>query len=136
MKTRILASHLACIPLAFACIASQADEVLSPEVVSGKVAIQNFRQDGATMRGEIVNRTGHRLEDVEVLITYNWLWRNEIAPGPYSPAWAAGMVVAEPLAPNEVREFAYDPPQPVTPRNDGTFYPTAEIVRFTEFSQQ
>lgn len=122
--------------LALACITIHADEVLSPAQVSEKVTIQNLRQEGAAIRGEIVNHTGKRLEDVQVLISFNWLWRNEFAPGPESPGWASSMVLAEPLSPNETREFAYAPVPSVTSRVDGKIQPAADVVRFTEITQR
>ena len=134
-SSRSIAKSLACAACLFASAGSQAAEVVSAETITDKVMVQNVRLDGQTVRGEVVNKTGHRLEDVQLLIAYNWLWRNETNPGPHSPAWATTMVLSDALSPNEVYEFAYDPQRTIVAGADGEFHPSVKIVGLTEYSR-
>lgn len=125
---------VACAALMFACAGSQAVEVVPTEALADKVAIHNVRLEGDTVRGQVVNKTDHRLEDVQLMIAYNWLWRNETSPGDNSPAWATTMVLSESLNPNESYEFSYEPERSVGSSKDGEFHPSVTIVGLTEYS--
>lgn len=134
-RSKSIAISLACAACLFTSAGSQATEVVSSETIANKVMLQNVRLDGQTVRGEVVNKTTHRLEGVQLLIAYNWLWRNETKPGSHSPAWATTMVLSDPLSPNEVYEFAYDPQRTIVSGDDGEFHPSVKIVGLTEYSR-
>jgi hypothetical protein len=134
MNYRTHLNALACAVLIFNSVAIQAEEVVSSEQIESRVALQNIHVDGQALRGQVVNKTDHRLEDVRLLIAYNWLWRNERNPGAQSPAWATTTVLAEPLNPNEVHDFTYEPERAVIAGADGEFHPAVKVIGFTEYS--
>ena len=134
MNYRTRASYVACAVLIFSSVGSRAEDVVSGEQIAAKVALQNLHFEGQTLHGQVVNKTGHRVEDVQLLIAYNWLWRNEFKPGAQSPAWATTTTLAEPLNPNEVYEFTYAPERAVLASDDGEFQPSVKVIGFTEYS--
>lgn len=135
IPTKSLAKTLVCAAIILACTGSQAAEVVSADTLADKVVLQNVRLEGQTVRGEVVNKSDHRVDDVQLLIAYNWLWRNEFKPGAQSPAWATTMVLPEPLAPNESYEFTFEPERALDSGDDGSFYPSVDIVGLTEYSR-
>lgn len=116
-------------------LCSPPNEVLSAGGMSDKIAVENLQWDGQSVRGNVVNRSGHYAQAVDVRITYNWLWRNEFHPGENNPGWATSIQLAEPLAPDASQAFVYAPPQPSAIRNDGAFRPTAQILGYTAFDR-
>ncbi len=134
MEYRTVAAYFGCAALIFSGVASQAEDVVSSEQMAAKVALQNIHFEGQAVRGQVVNKTSHRLEDVRLLVAYDWLWRNELKPGAQSPAWATTMVLAEPLMPNEVYEFTYEPARAVMSHGEGEFHPSVKVIGLTEYS--
>ena len=113
---------------------SGADTVVSAPAALHAVTVENLQFDNGGINGEIVNRTQHRLEQIKLQVTYNWLWRNELKPGTDSPGWVGQLTVPATLAPGERYTFHYTPEQPLTPRDDGRFAPAVGVVSYTEFA--
>ena len=116
------------------CSGSGADTVVSAPAALNSVTVENLQFDNGAINGEIVNRTQHRLEQVEPQVTYNWLWRNEFKPGADSPGWVGQLTVPATLAPGERYAFHYAPEQPLTTRDDGRFAPSVDVVSYVEFA--
>ena len=111
-----------------------ADTVVSAANMTNALTIENLQMNDGAVNGEIVNRTQHRLENIELRVTYDWLWRNEFKPGDVSPAWTTTFRAPATLAPGEKYEFHYAPEQPLTARDDGRFSPSVGVVSYTEFA--
>jgi len=109
----------------------RADQVLPEGAVERRVAVEDVRRDPDAIRGRLVNRGATTLTHVEVLATDTFRWADERHPGSDDPGQAGSVTVAGPLAPGASLPFAVGlPPRPV--RSDGTFVPSASVVRFTE----
>lgn len=134
MKHRIGLPHLGCTVLLLASLSAHADEVVSQSTVAEDIAIENIRQDGALLSATIVNRGDHYIRDIEIGVTYNWLWSNEFKPGPVSPGWASTVRIPDTLAPGEAREFRYSPAQSTEARSDGTYHPTVAVTRYERYN--
>jgi len=122
--------------LLFAMLSVTADEVVSPAAIDTVITLENLHQDGTLLRGTLVNRSDRYVQDIELLITYQWRWQNERHPGPQSPAWAAALQLPDVLAPGETREFSYAPAQSIAPRDDGAFSPAATVIRYSAFTRK
>lgn len=127
--------YLAAAALVMAAANGHAEQVVARSVIAQNITVENLRVDGASLRGEIVNRSGRPIEDVQLLVTYDWQWRDEMKPGSDSPAWDKAILIAERLAPNEVREFSQTSEQPLATRGDGEFHPSVAVVGYTEFTR-
>jgi hypothetical protein len=110
-----------------------ADTVVGSSSAAAVVAIEGFSSaaDG-TVSGELVNNSGRLLRDVQVLIRYAWLWKNERSPGRDSPGRSDFYTVPGEISAGGRLRFSYTPLPPLQQRTDGTFDISAEIVGFTE----
>ncbi|MBI2801094.1 MAG: hypothetical protein HYX63_12595 [Gammaproteobacteria bacterium] len=135
MNYRSRFTYFAVAVLFMAAANGHAEQVVARSVIAQNITVENLRVDGPSLRGEIVNRSGRPVEDVQLLVTYDWQWRDEMKPGPDSPAWDKAILIAERLAPNEVREFSQLSEQPLATRGDGEFHPSVAVVGYTEFNR-
>lgn len=81
--------------------------------------------------GVIANEGTEPVNELVVLVKYNWLWKDELNPGPDSPEWVEFVTLKEQLNPGETTSFVYTPGGPLPNRDDGFFFPTAELVGMT-----
>src|SRR5439155_500144 len=74
--------------------ARSADVIVSPERVvpservAESVALRDVRVEGDVVSGVLTNRSDKVLRDVQLLIQYDWLWKNEFRPGEDNPGRA------------------------------------------------
>jgi hypothetical protein len=96
------------------------------------VQVADLESSGAEVTGRLVNRSDRRLEDVHLLVSDMFLWRNEFHPGPDDPSQAVDIVVRGPIPPHGSVTFHVDrPPLPV--RRDGTFSTDVTVVSLTAY---
>jgi hypothetical protein len=133
MLNRNVSKFLSCALLLIAGLPAWADEVISKEQVGADIATQNVVQDGPVLKGLVVNHSTHRIQDIQIGITYEWRWANEHHPGTDSPGWAGKLSVPEALEPGASREFTYTPVQSISDTALGTFHPSAVVNGYTSF---
>ena len=116
-------------------LAAAADAVVPREELSQKVVVRDLvvGDDGA-VSGVLANTSGHRVQEVRLLIRYEWLWRDEFHPGSDSPGTASYYVVPEEIPPGGTVSFSYRPDPPLPRRSDGTFQTAVEVDGLLEFS--
>jgi hypothetical protein len=108
-------------------------KVVPDDRVSGSVALRDVEVNGGDVSGVLVNTTsGKDVRDVELLIRYDWLWKNEFRPGEDSPSRAVYFTVPARIPPGGQAAFTYrvDPPLPV--RSDGRFQTSVEVSGLVE----
>jgi hypothetical protein len=105
-------------------LAAAATEELVPNL-SSDVTVEDVRSDPLAVHGRIINETGDQLENVRLVITDQFLWRNEFHPGEDSPGDAHVVVVPGPIPPHGTATFAFQRPSPLPDRPEGDF--TTEV---------
>jgi len=95
------------------------------------VSIEGVQSTDGEVRGRIVNETDDQLENVRLLVTDQFLWRNERHPGPESPSDASAVVVPGPIPPHGSVTFQFKRPAPLPDRRDGTFVTEITPVELT-----
>jgi hypothetical protein len=80
--------------------------------------------------GTLVNRSTKPIRDVDLMVNYQWLWRNETHPGDVSPGRTEYFRIAEPIPPQGSVDFTYRPDVPLPARNDGRFETSVQVVGF------
>ena len=95
------------------------------------VSIEGVQSTEDEVRGRIVNETDDQLENVRLLVTDQFLWRNERHPGPESPSDASSVVVPGPIPPHGSVTFRFNRPSPLRDRPDGTFVTDITPVELT-----
>jgi hypothetical protein len=72
--------------------------------------------------------------DVRLLIRHEWLWNNEMSPGPdyLNPGRAVFHTVEGAIPAQGRREFVYRPDPPLRNNSAGSFNTEVEVAGFTE----
>jgi len=95
------------------------------------VRIEDVQSNEGEVRGRVVNETGDQLEDVRLLVSDQFLWRNERHPGPDSPSDAHAVSVPGPIPPHGAAAFTFKRPAPLDERHEGRFVTDVTPVEAT-----
>lgn len=99
----------------------------------GAVKLEGVRFEGGNVRGTIVNTSSTEIGDVQLLIRYVWLWKDERHPGDDNPGRSEYHVVSETIAPGDSATFEKTPVPPLPlARTDGRFQAEVSVVGFTQ----
>lgn len=110
---------------------SHAQTLLEQKDAAKSVAIRGLRATPTLVSGEIVNQTPHIVRDIELLIQFHWLWKNEFKPGKDLPGRTDILKIDKELKPGEAVSFRYIPDPPLTKRDEGWFEPEVTLGGFT-----
>ena len=72
-------------PARSADVTQSGAQVVPNERVTESIALRDVTVDGGVVSGVVSNTSGKALHDVQLLIRYDWLWRNEFRPGEDNP---------------------------------------------------
>jgi hypothetical protein len=110
--------------------------VAEPALDSGvpfEVVVVDVKSDqSGIVSATLVNRTSHSVRDVRLLIRHEWLWDDEMSPGPdfLNPGRASYYTVEGTIAAQGRREFVYRPDPPLRSGSSGSFRTKVEVVGF------
>ena len=90
--------------------------------------------DDGTVSGVVVNRSGHVLKDVRLLIDSQWLWNNETHPGEGGPGRAVFYTVQSEIPPGGQMPFTYRPESALSERPDGRYMTNVTVAGFTDIT--
>ncbi|MGQ0657594.1 MAG: hypothetical protein ACT4NU_05790 [Chromatiales bacterium] len=107
-----------------------AETIVTDEIPSDTVSVLSVTENNGVVEGMIVNESPHPVKDVELLITYEWLWNEEFSPGDDNPGRAVFQTVPEEIPAGASVPFSYQPPSPLPVRSDGRFLISAEVVGY------
>jgi hypothetical protein len=113
-----------------------AETVLSSQEASRVLSFEKLDVNPSKISGVIANKTPHTIKDVELMIQYHWLWKDERNPGKDSPGRTVIIPLNEQIEPGESHRFSYTPPFSLPSRNDGYFMPEVDVAAFTTVVQQ
>ena len=95
------------------------------------VTIRNVKvQDGA-VSGEVVNSSPNVIRDVQLLIRYTWLWKNEMKPGEDNRSDAIFYNVDGETPPGGSKPFTYRPSSPMK-EDAGRYEVSVKVADFTQ----
>jgi len=106
--------------------------VLSEEKISQIVMVRNVTVKDGVVSGEVLNKSARALREVQLLIRYGWLWKDEFRPGKDDPSMAVYYTVEKEIPPGKSVQFTYRPAPPLSSRPDGYFETTVSVAGFTE----
>ncbi len=107
--------------------------LVSDHTVASHAALSGASIKDGRIAAVINNQGDATIAAVKVLVRYDWLWKDELNPGPNSPGWSEIVTIRETIAPGAAAPFVYIPGAPLPARDDGWFAPSAEIVGVTLF---
>jgi hypothetical protein len=110
--------------------------VLTKQEASRVVVISNVSAQEGVVSGEIRNNSSNIVRDVQLLIRYEWLWKNEFHPGKDDPGSSVYYNVPGEIPPGGTARFQYTPNPPLPKRTDGSFQISVSVAGFTEVIPQ
>lgn len=108
-----------------------AESVTVADQAPGIVSIRNLSIKDGVVSGEVQNTSNTPVRDVQLLIRYTWIWKNEMKPGEDDKSDAVYYTVEGELAPGATKPFTYGPPTPKTSGPDGHYEVTVSVAGFT-----
>ncbi|HEX6174568.1 MAG TPA: hypothetical protein VF089_11180 [Candidatus Binatia bacterium] len=113
-----------------------AQTVLSSQEASRALSFEKLDVNPSKVSGVIANKTPHTIKDVQLMVQYHWLWKDERNPGKDSPGRTVIIPLKEQLEPGESQWFSYTPEFSPPSRNDGYFMPEVDVAAFTTVVRQ
>lgn len=135
MSTRGFFSLFVLVYLTLGATIASAAEVVGADRLHAAATVEDiaYTQDGVS--GQIVNRSNKRLENVQLLVTYAWLWADDRRTGEYGPGFSEYHTLADAIPPNAAVSFSFPHKSLHGERTDGGFLPSVRMVGFTEFDK-
>lgn len=111
----------------------QPQDVVPAALAADTIAVgeSDISPDGAVC-GTLVNKSGHAVRDVQLMVRHRWLWADERHPGKDNPGSSSRITVAEEIPPGGSVPFNHCEAQPLPRRSDGYFKTSVEVIGFTE----
>jgi len=129
----VLQRGLVALPLSLflAAPAARALEIVPHGAADRAVEIEDVQVQNHTVTGRLVNRSGHELSDVRLLVDHPFVWKDEWHPGRSSPSRASMEEVSGPIAPCQSVSFRFGP-EKLPARSDGRFATQVKLLGYTE----
>jgi len=115
---------------------AQTQRVRSAEDTARILAIEKIAVRAGMISGEVHNKFGHAVRDVQLLIRYIWLWDDELNPGKVDPDTPTYFTLNQTIDPGVKIGFDYKPSPPLPKIAGGRFETTVTIAGFTEIIPQ
>ena len=115
---------------------ASAQTVLSSQEASKALSFEKLDVKRSKISGVIANETPHTIRDIQLMVQYHWLWKDERNPKQDSPGRTVIISLNEQLEPGESHSFSYTPQFSLPSRNDGYFMPEVDVASFTTVIQQ
>jgi hypothetical protein len=106
--------------------------LLSADKAGETVSVRDVIIKNGEVSGEVVNKSPRSVRDVELLIRYTWIWKDEVHPGENDPGRSVYYTVDREIPPGQSVRFSYKPSTPLLSRGDGTFETTVSLAGFSE----
>ena len=106
--------------------------VLTKQEASRVLVLENVTAQDAVVAGEIPKNSVNVVRDVQLLIRYVWLWKNEFHPGKDDPSRSDYYNVPGEIPPRGMTRFQYTPSSPLPKRADGNFMVIVSVAGFTQ----
>jgi hypothetical protein len=106
--------------------------VLTKQEASRVLVLENVTAQDEVVSGEIRNNSTNLVRDVQLLIRYVWLWKNEFHPGKDDPSRSDYYNLPGEIPPHGVTRFQYTPSSPLPKRTDGSFLVTVSVAGFAQ----
>jgi len=95
------------------------ERVVPSSRLAERVSVRDVRTRDGEVSGVVVNTSDRPVRDVQLLISYQWLWENETHPGEGGPGRAVFYTVNQEIPPGGQVPFAYRPEAPLSERSAG-----------------
>jgi hypothetical protein len=133
MRNKIFAAVWV-VPVVLFALASgmRAAEVKISDQPPQEISVRNVSVKDGAVSGEVVNSSSRTLRDVQLLIRFTWLWKNEMKPKEDTRSDAVFQTVEGDIPAGGSKPFTYRPSSPMTSQADGRYEATVKIAGFTQ----
>lgn len=114
--------------------AALAERVVDAAGLGDTLLVRDVRLVGDEVRGVLVNNSAQRVEDLELRVTWHWLWKDEFHPGDRGAGWVAVVPLGTSLRPGERQDFGIKADRPLPQRDDGRVMPSVSVASFTAYA--
>lgn len=139
MRTSWFSAAIVCATIVVAVAAADhptlAQDVRTRAEAARFVDLENVRITEDTVSGDVANRSGNAVRDVQLLIRHIWLWDRETKPGSNDPSSASYYDLGKDIPPGGRLPFVYKPATPLSKMAGGHFVTTAAIAGFAQVIQ-
>jgi len=104
--------------------------VLDANEATRTVEVRNVNVSENVITGEVVNRSPHLLQNVELLLQFHWLWKNERHPQDNSLGRSVFLMLDRNIRPGESAAFTFKPDPPLPARSDGHYMAEVSLAGF------
>ncbi len=134
MPRRLLLAAVLCgaVLCASAVVATEVARLVQRGTLAAIAPISEIEVQDGHVSGTLSNRSSHSLRQVQIMISYQWLWTNEMHPGEESPADADIVTFPEEMAPGGTVRFTRVIPPQLLGRIDGSLQVSARVVSLEE----
>lgn len=122
--------------LALACATASAVNVVPDAEVDAIVTLEDIADTETGMTGTVTNHGDVPVTEVQVQVSYAWLWKNDRRPQGPSPGWTEMHTLPMRLEPGESQPFAVAHEQPRPARDDGELTMSVKVVGLTRWTFQ
>ena len=126
----LLAAALA---LAFASLAASAANIVPADELDAVVTLDDLADTETGMTGTVTNHGDVPVTDVQVLVSYGWLWKDDRRSNDASPGWTETHTLPMRLAPGESQPFAFAHERPRPARDDGELTMKVRVIGLTRW---
>jgi hypothetical protein len=106
--------------------------LLSADTAAEVVGIRGTTIREGDVSGDLINKSRGLVRDVQLQITYTWLWNDEFHPGKDDPGRTVYYTVEKEIPPGLSVGFAYKPSPPLPSRTDGVFITTVSVAGYSQ----
>jgi hypothetical protein len=110
------------------------ERVVPSTRIADRVSVRDLRTHDGEVSGVLVNTSDRPVRDVQLLISYQWLWNNETHPGEGGPGRAVFYTVQSEIPPGGQMPFTYRPESALSERPDGRYMTNVTVAGFTDIT--
>ena len=111
-------------------VSAHGQTVLDATEAARTVEVRNVNVSENVITGEVVNRSPHLLQNVELLLQFHWLWKNEMRPQENSLGKSLFLTLDRNIRPGESAAFTFKPDPPLPARPDGQYMAEVSLAGF------
>lgn len=133
MKTLITAS-LACTLLLGPTLPCVAADVVPVAEVAAIATIASLVDTPQRLSGQISNRGQQRIENVQLLVSYGWLWNDDRRSNDTSPGWTEIHTLPMAIEAGQSVSFEVEHERARPLRDDGQLLLTVKVIGLTQWA--
>lgn len=107
--------------------------LVNEPTIEATVEVSDTAIRDSGLQSVIRNKSEQRIDAVNLVVRYDWIWKDERNPGDNNPGWAEFITLNEDLQPGDTTTFTYTRERPLPQRDDGRFMPSVQVVGFTPY---